>query len=547
MNSVLKKVLVPSMLLSSMAAPMAYANDSMCAGLMNLSEHNVGISKAEWMVAGPAAKDPMAAFTGANMSDVDLPAHCLVQGVIEERTGADGKPYGIHFEMRLPSNWQQRLLFQGGGGVDGFLANALGRIPVNESTASPALTRGYAVVSMDGGHPTPSPEFGFDQQARLDFAYAAIGKVTVQAKRIVDAYYSQRPDYTYFMGCSNGGREAMMAAQRYPNEFDGIVAGNPGFHLSRAAITQAWDAQTLMDIAPKDEQGRPVLSKALTQADLNLVSQSVLESCDALDGSIDGVINNYQACHFDPKVLQCDGANAAACLSSAKIDALEKVMAGPVNSRGDKLYSTWPYDSGLSAPGWRAWKLGFSEDASKPDALNLSLGAGSVKYYFLTPPRPELNTLNFDFDEDMADIQQTGAINDAVATYLTSYKAKGGKVIVYQGLSDPVFSADDIASWYKNVSQDTDGGDMAETHDWARLFMVPGMTHCGGGPAFNDFDPLIAIQNWVEKEEAPTSLPAKGESFPNKAQPICPFPQYAKFDGGDVSELESYHCEAPAS
>lgn len=545
MKYLLRTLMVPALLSLSLHGHAADAGSaSACQKLIRSGAPGVQILKAQHVQPGPAEKDPMAAMTGAALAEVNLPAHCLVQGVIEKRTGSDGKPYGIHFELRMPDAWQQRLLFQGGGGLDGFLANALGRVPVMTSTAKPALTRGYAVVSMDGGHQGLDASFGRDQQARIDYAYAAIGKVWTQAQRIALQHYRQPPKYRYFMGCSNGGREAMIAAQRYPTEFDGIVAGNPGFRLSCANVAEAWDTQTFMNIAPKDKEGRPVLAQALSPADLQLVADRVAETCDALDGVKDGLLNNHGACRFDPQVLQCKVGKDASCLSAEQVGALRKVFEGPKNSAGQALYSSWPYDIGVASPGWRVWKLGFSNDATKPDALNLILGADSMRGYFMTPPNEQFDTLAFDFDRDARRVAQTGALNDAVSTYMATFKARGGKMLVYQGLSDPVFSAHDIMRWYEDLQQDTDAGDATRTRQWARLFMVPGMTHCGEGPALNDFDPLAAIESWVENRQAPDTLPAKGKNFPGKTQPLCPHPQYAKYLGGDVNDIRSYSCAA---
>jgi feruloyl esterase len=276
-----------------------------CATLLAPGLPNVVIERAEFVAAGPSGDDPERMMTGASGAGAMLPGHCLVRGEIDGRTGADGKHYGIRFEVRMPEGWQHRFIFQGGGGMDGFLANALGTIPTLGSTAKPALARGYAVVSMDGGHPTKDASFSYDQQARLDFAYAAIGKVTQQAKRLITQYYTSAPKHSYFMGCSNGGREAMLAAQRYPTEFDGVVAGNAGFHLNRAAVAQAWDTRAFMSIAPTDGSGRAVLSRAFSDADLKLVAEGVLRACDELDGIKDGLINDHAECRFDPAVLLC--------------------------------------------------------------------------------------------------------------------------------------------------------------------------------------------------------------------------------------------------
>lgn len=513
-----------------------------CQAMLSAGAPRVQIQQAEYIAEGRAGTDPQSAMTGASAAGAALPAHCRVQGIIEARTGADGRPYGIRFELRLPDNWQHRFLFQGGGGLDGFLADAIGSIPVHSSTAAPALARGYAVVSMDGGHQGRDARFAHDQQARLDYAYAAIGKVTTQAKRLIARYYEAEPQHSYFMGCSNGGREAMLAAQRYPTEFDGVVAANAGFHLSRAAVGEAWDTQAFTAIAPKDRQGRPILSQAFTEADLKLVSEGVLKACDGADGIKDGIINNHAACHFKPETLQCKGGKKAGCLTRAQVGALNKIFGGARNSRGEALYSGWPFDAGISAEGWRAWKLGSSLDADKPDARNVVLGSGSLGEYYMTPPTPGFDMLKFDFDRDVARIAQTEALNDATSTYLNSFEARGGKLLIVHGLSDPVFSSSDIMAWYERLGADTDGGLRDKQQQWTRLFMVPGMTHCGGGPALDDFDPLAAVENWVEQGQAPASLPAKGKSFPGKEMPLCPYPKFARYLGGDANSLKSYSC-----
>ncbi|MFC7735273.1 tannase/feruloyl esterase family alpha/beta hydrolase [Roseomonas sp. GCM10028921] len=221
----------------------ALAQDA-CAALAALARPDLRITRAEAVPAGtlPTEDSGRAALTGAARSAAALPAHCVVEGMIGPRTGAEGASFGTGFQLRLPQEWNGRLLFQGGG-QDGVINEALGAIPVSDATTRPALNRGYAVVSTDSGHQgrdSSDSSFGTDQQARIDHAYASIGTVSREARRVVEARYGRGPEKAYFMGCSNGGRSALMAAQRFPTEFDGVVAGNPGFRLSRAAVGQAW-------------------------------------------------------------------------------------------------------------------------------------------------------------------------------------------------------------------------------------------------------------------------------------------------------------------
>lgn len=499
-----------------------------CVALKKSLPPDTTVTKAEWSADGAVGADGMSSLTGGRDSGQKVGAHCVVEGEIGARTGVDGKPYGTKFQMRLPQTWNKKFLFQGGGGLNGFVAPALGGIPVRTSTAAPALARGYAVVSMDGGHPTPTPDFGADPQARLDFAYQSIGKVTQVAKKLVRNLYQAAPQHSYFMGCSNGGREAMIAAQRYPEEFDGVVAVNPGFRLSRAAVAEVWDTHQFMKIAPKNSDGRKILANALTQADLDKVSQAVLNRCDAKDGLKDGVINTWESCDFRPET---------AGLSPAKTVALKAVFDGAKTSKGEPVYSGWFYDSGINSEDWRRWKLGTSQTA-EPNARNVTLGYGSLKWYFMTPPAPDMDLSRFDFDRDTPKTDATGKINDATATDMSAFKNKGGKFIIVTGISDPVFSAKDQRDWFVQMQRDTPGA-----ADFSRMFMVPGMTHCGNGKAFDDFDPLTALENWHDQGRAPDRLLAEGKSFPGRTMPLCAYPKIAVFKGGDESKAENFACE----
>lgn len=519
-------------------------NAANCEQLKNLPVENGAVTEAQYVAAGPSRQDPHRMFTGASEASHELPAHCLVRGEIDKRIGSDEKNYSIRFEVRLPDNWQNRFIFQGGGGTDGFLANAIGTTPLHGSTAAPALLRGYAVTSMNGGHDGLDPSFGLDQKARLDYAYAAIGKVTQAAKYVTKSYYHRQPQFSYFMGCSNGGREAMIASQRYPTEFDGVVAANPGFRLSRAGLGEIWDTQLLYNIAPNNPQGLKVLANALTDADLTLVSDAVLKKCDARDGIKDGIINDYIGCSFDPSVLQCKGTDKANCLSAPKTAAVKAIFDGAKDSSGHPVYSSWPYDAGINTPGWRIWKLGFSQDPNKPDAISAGLGAQSMKYYFMTPAKPDFDLMKFNFDRDVKRVYETGALNDASSTMMSTFAKRGSKLMIIQGVSDPVFSANDIRDWYLDTEKNTSKGDQTAMRGWNRLFMVPGMTHCGGGAALDDLDPLTAVQNWVENKQAPDFIAAKGNAFPGKSQPVCAYPKIAKYNGnGDVNAIDSYRCE----
>lgn len=500
-----------------------------CESLTAMTTQNFSVDKAEWVEASNLSLGPPGVT-------VEVPEHCLFQVVLDPRSSAiENMSYGIGIELRLPQQWNGRLLFQGGGGLNGVLNPALGQV----SGAASALTRGFAVVSTDGGHRglnNIDSRFGIDQQAKLDFGYQAVQRATHEAKALIDRYYGRNPDYSYFMGCSTGGREAMMVAQRLPLEFDGVVAGNPSWNLTRVAMNQVWSLQTVTRIAPLDESGRPVLSKAFTDEQLQAVAAAVLDKCDALDGLADGMINYFQACRFDPAELQCSTGKSEArvCLAAEQVTALKDIVGGTRNSRGESLYGSTPYDTGIAHPAWRGMHLG---NGNNPPA-NATLGRDTLRLFALTPPRPDLDPLAFDFDRDTAATFETAQINDPTAYLHTTFAEHGGKLIVYHGLSDQAMWAGPLIDWYEKLIPRDEVG----PQDWGRLFLVPGMTHCGGGQSTDQFDMLTAIQAWVEEGKAPDRIIASGRAFPDVTRPLCPVPQVARYEGGDPNDEKSFSC-----
>jgi feruloyl esterase len=501
-----------------------------CAALTSLSAPGFKVEAAEWVAASRLPAGPAGAT-------VEVPDHCLLRVMIEPRpSGLEDMSYGTGIELRLPGNWNNRFLFQGGGGLNGVMLPAVGGVGSFPS----ALSRGFAVVSTDSGHRGKNAidsRFGADQQAKLDFAYQAVARTTTQAKSIITRFYGKKPDYSYYMGCSTGGREAMLAAQRLPLEFDGVVAGNPSYNLTRVAINQVWSLQTVTRVAPKDANGKPDLSRAYSDEQLKAVSEAVLAQCDALDGLRDGLINDFQACRFDPKSMVCGSAGAPAagqCLTGAQADTLKAIFGGARTSRGEALYGTFPYDTGIAGPAWRGMHLG---NGGNPPA-NATLGRDTLRNFAMTPPAPELDPLRFDFDRDVGRTYETAAINDAVATLHTSFAGHGGKMIVYHGLSDQAMSTGVLTDWYEHLTPRDAQGPQA----WARLFLIPGMTHCGGGQSTDQFDMLSAIQDWVERGRAPDRVVASGKAFPGMTRPLCPYPKVARFDGGPANDEHSFSC-----
>ncbi|MES2241253.1 MAG: tannase/feruloyl esterase family alpha/beta hydrolase [Pseudomonadota bacterium] len=506
-----------------------------------------------------------------------LPEHCVVKGLMNERTGpVDGKPYAIGFEMRLPTAWNGRFFYQANGGLDGFQTPAYGDI-LGGGPASNGLLKGFAVISSDAGHafdrssPIGGATFGLDPQARLDYGYNAVAQLTPMAKALIHTYYGKRPDTSYLVGSSNGGRHGFVTASRLPRDYDGILVSTPGYRLPLAAVAQVWGAQQFASIAqPNPAIGRPDLRTAFTPADMALVSRSILARCDALDGLADGIVADLQACQtafrVDRDIPVCAaGVATGTCLSQGQKDVLAKVLAGPKNKSGAAVYASLPADPGIAGSDWAAWK--FVNSVGPRDAIALG-------FVFVTPPAsPAVLTgqgntlidyaLNFSLDTDLPKLTATsGAYRASAMAFMTppdptmhEFVAHGGKMIVFHGTADPVFSALDTIAWH-DAFRRTHGA-AAERH--ARLFLVPGMNHSRGGPATDQMDLVDALVAWVERGQAPEAVVARargpGSAVPNPEVPaswspartrlLCPYPQVPRYTGrGDTESAASFACAA---
>lgn len=530
----------------TLAASHGYCRDA-AVGLLEPADCRVAtadklahgqVTRAAWVPAGTAIQ---VGYGGATVRG--LPAHCLILGEVNGHVGRDGIAYGDRFELRLPARWNGRFLFQGGAGLDGVLQPALGLTSAPpEGRPATALGRGFAVVATDGGHEQAllkSPaDFGRDPRALADYEYGSTRRVARAALELVQAYYRRTPRWTYFMGCSNGGREGMIAAQRYPQLFDGVIAGSPAFDLTGVIVGQVWNSDVLASIAPRDSHGRPELSKALSDADLNLLAHAVLARCDALDGARDGLVSDPAACHFDPGVLACRPGQRHSCLSPGKLTAIRKIFAGAVRRDGHRLYSSWPYDPGIAAPGWRFWMLG----SPGTPALNVTIAPAAMNGMALGGRPPAIDLWRFNFESDPARIARVARDLDALSTDYTALRKRHGKLLMYAGMADPVFSANDLVAYYRRVMDRNGGADT--TQEFARLFLVPGMNHCGGGPATDQFDALAAMQHWVEQGSAPTRLIASGQAFPGRTRPLCPYPAVARYPGsGRMQSAAAFTCQ----
>jgi len=491
-----------------LAAAQAQPRTAACTAMKNFTLPGVTleITKAEWQ---PAGTEPPRANPNAPPSPFKLPAYCRVDGMIDKRTGADGKPYGIGFAINLPDDWNGRFLQQGGGGLNGNVAFPLG---AQAAGGQPALTRGFAVVTTDTGHQSTN---GFDgsfqgeQQAALDFAYQAVGRVAGLAKQIVARYYGRAADHSYFAGCSTGGREGMLMAERHPTFFDGVVVGAPAMRTNFSGIGDEWVAVALNQ-APK-----------LSDADKKTVIDGIVNQCDAADGLKDGIVFNTQ-CKFDPKLLVCKGPKADGCISSEQAAALEKGFAGPKDSKGRQVYAGFPFDTGIAAT------------QGIPGHLN---GGRN-------PVGPAFTATTMDVD---ARAQRAMSGNSMLTmtsewTQLNTFSSRGGKLLFYHGVSDPWFSANDTIDYYQRLAKDNGGA--AQVMNWSRLYLAPGMGHCGGGAATLDsFDLLGAVVDWVEKGTAPDAVPATGRAFPGRSRPMCAYPAHAQYKGsGDIEDAKNFSC-----
>jgi pimeloyl-ACP methyl ester carboxylesterase len=476
----------------------------------------------------------------------DLPAHCIVTGVMDQRIGTDGKPYETRFELRLPNNWTGRLLYQGGGGNDGVVNLATGRNSGSLGDYGSALSKGYAAVTTDAGHQGTSADFGLEHQARIDKAYAAHDRVSRTAKALIASYYGKAVGHSYFLGCSGGGRQGMMFAQRYPDYFDGVISIAPAMSVSsRATAAAAWDTQLFLNIAPKDSAGKPILSRAFSPSDLNLVSKAIVQSCDAQDGLSDGMVNKVKACKFDPAVLQCATGKSESCLSSDQVSALQSAFRGPVDASGKAVYTTQPWDPGIAAPGWRGWKLGNSPTSAN-DANNVRLMGSALGMVFATPADPNLNTANFDVNRDFA---KFAAFSKEYDTFrddkMQPFFDRGNKFMIVHGMADGIFSADESIDYFERLAKNHGG--LTSVQAKARLFLVPGMNHCSGGPSTDSMDAIQAMTDWVEKGKVPDQIIAKAlpnhSQFPLRSRPLCPYPKYARYNGsGSIEVAESFQC-----
>ena len=493
----------------------------------------------------------------------DVTEHCVVTGKMFERVSAvDGKRYAIAFEMRLPKSWNGRFWHQGNGGNDGNVIPALGTLGGGPLTG--ALLQGFAVLSSDMGHTAAdNPSFGLDPQARLDFGYQAVGKLTPVAKKLIELAYGKGPDRSYFGGCSNGGRHALVAAARYPDQYDGFLAGAPGINLPIAALANMFGARRYASVAAGDPTTPAGLETGFTAAERRVVAQAVLSRCDALDGVTDGLVQNTDACQrrfrFFRDVPTCTSVRDGSCLSLAQKIAIAPIFSGATLANGERFYAGFPFDPGIAGADVPFWEF----------TAALLLGPGNLGFIFSVPPASPAGfnapsiALSGSIDTLYASLFATDAtftesamklMTPPEATDMSAVRKRGGKIIVFHGVSDSLFSVADTAAWYEGVER-TGGGDAG---NFARFFRVPGMGHCLGGPSTDQFDMIAPLVAWVEHGEAPRRIIGTARGAGNaggvnadvpaswsagRTRPLCPYPEVAQYRGsGDAEQASSFRC-----
>jgi tannase/feruloyl esterase len=479
-----------------------------CESLSKLAVSNTAITSAQVVPAGeftaPAGRGPAPSFN-------DLPAFCRVQATLTPSADSD-----IKIEVWLPaSRWNGKFQAVGNGGWAGI---------ISYGPLGAALRRGYAAASTDTGHVGGSARFALGHPEKLtDFAYRAVHETTVAAKAIIANFYGSGPRYSYWNGCSTGGRQGLKEAQRFPTDFDGIIAGAPAnyqmhLHVWSVAVAQAMHKEPGSYIPPEKY---PAIHKA------------ALEACDSLDGLKDGLIQDPTRCHFDPKVLECKDADSPACLTAPQVEAARKLYAPVKNSRtGGEIFPGMEPGSEL---GWAG--------LAGPNAA--AVATDTFTYLVYKDPGWDWHTLNADTDTARADKNDKGLI-DAIDPNLKPFFSHKGKLIMYHGWSDQLIAPGNSVNYFGSVAKKM-GSKSAEE---IRLFMVPGMAHCAGGEGPNTFDMVSALEQWVEQDHAPEQIIASHSQngTVDRTRPLCPYPQVARYKGsGSIDEAANFTCATPTA
>jgi pimeloyl-ACP methyl ester carboxylesterase len=448
----------------------------------------------------------------------NLPEHCEIRGVIWPEA---------QFVIKLPTEWNERFQMPGNGGTAGT---------INLGALDGALRKGFAASSTDTGHDAAkeplatfayvTPENPNGRRKLIDFAYLSVHETAVLSKRVIEAYYGVPPKYSYWVGCSTGGRQGLHEAQRYPDDFDGLVIGAPGVSLTGNVTRRLWVGQSQVGEGAIPAEKLPVLTKA------------IYEKCDALDGLKDGLIDDPRACQFDPArdVAKCAGTDATGCFTSSQVDALKKIYSGPRDSSGKQIF---PGELVGSEPVW-------PDNLIPPSKTVLPRSESQMKLAMLNPPPgPTWDYMKFNFDKDPQRVSEAAAILNPQNPDLAPLKKRGGKIVQYAGWADQQVNPLPGIEYYVSVGKRLGA---SETLDFYRVFMIPGMFHCNGGPGCGSVDWLSVVTDWVEKGQAPAQV--VGAHVENgkttRTRPLCPYPQIARYNGtGSVDEAANFACVTP--
>jgi Tannase and feruloyl esterase len=483
-----------------------------CDNLSKLSLPQTAITMAASVTPGAFAPPPSFSLRlqPGDIAYKDLPAFCRVRATMRPTNDSE-----IKIEVWLPPAevWNGKFMAVGNGGQAGEIYYHKMGLP---------LTLGYAVASTDTGHEGKGDDgtyaLGHPEKV-IDFGYRAVHEMVMKSKAIVAEYYSRTTKYSYWNGCSTGGRQGIEDLQRYPADFDGVIAGAPAIN-PRSAAQVMWVAQAVH----KDEASFIPASK------FPVIQKAVLNACDASDGVKDGVLENPTRCKFDPNAILCKGADGPDCLTSAQVETARKIYSPAVNPRTKERI--FPGFEPGSEKGW-----GFAASAQPPQ-LTLT----GLRNRVFKDPNWDYKTFNFDSDVALLD-RESQAVN-AMEPNLRPFFSHGGKLLQYHGWNDNLIAPENSVNYYNSVA-DTLGG-ASKVNDSYRLFMVPGMAHCRGGDGTDRFDVISAMEQWVEKGKAPDSIIAKryaGDQV-DRTRPLCPYPQVAVYQGsGSTDDAASFACK----